>query len=496
MKKIKKILIANRGEIAVRVIHAAKELGICTVAVYSQVDRLAMHVMKADEVYPLSNRGIEPYLDMDQVLEIAELSQAEAIHPGYGFLSENHIFAREAARRGFIFIGPSSEAIWKMGDKIRAKELAQSVDVPVIPGFNLESIEDPNLNERAKEVGFPLLIKARAGGGGKGMRIVNDSKDLNAEITIAMSEAKEAFGDGSIFIEKLIQQPRHIEIQVLADQHGNAVYLFERECSIQRRHQKVIEEAPSSILTPELRREMGEAAIRLVKACSYANAGTLEFIMDQDRHFYFLEMNTRLQVEHPVTELISGVDLVKQQIRIAEGNSLLLKQSQLKINGHAIELRVYAEDPLNSFLPDIGTLRKYVPPKGIGVRVDDGYEQGMEIPVEYDPLIAKLIVHGSDRGEAISRMTRAAEEYEIDGVQNTLKFGAWVMEEEDFREGNIDTGYIADKMERFTHSTRDIDESAIAALVGTQYINQKNNSVKSKKKTILQNRWRSRKDFR
>jgi len=335
------------------------------------------------------------------------------------------------------------------------------------------------------------LIKARAGGGGKGMRIVHSEEELHQQITLAVREAKEAFGDGAVFIEKFIIKPRHIEIQILVDNYGNAVHLFERECSIQRRHQKVIEEAPSAVLNAELRKEMGNAAIRLVKACHYSNAGTLEFVIDKDKNFYFLEMNTRLQVEHPVTEFITGLDLVKQQIRIAEGESLGLSQNDIKINGHAIELRVYAEDPKNSFLPDVGKLRDYSAPKGIGVRVDDGYENDMEIPVEYDPLLAKLIVHGKTRHEAISRMKRAISEYEIDGVKNTLEFGNWVMSDQDFCSGNYNTGFISTKIDQFVNEESDKTYSMIAGIATYEFV-EKFKTAKINNKPILQSKWRER----
>ena len=490
MEKIRKILIANRGEIAVRIIQSSKELGIKTVAIYSQIDCRALHVKRADEVYKINNRGIEPYLDMDQIIEAAELTEADAIHPGYGFLSENYVFAREVITRGLIFIGPSPEAIALMGDKLKAKKIAASVQVPIIPGKEIiNELQDQDFR-KIEELGFPLMIKAKAGGGGKGMRIVNTEFELKEEIGLAMSEAKDAFGDGTVFLEKLIQNPRHIEIQVLADAHGQAVYLFERECSIQRRHQKVIEEAPSSILDSNLRKEMGEAALRLVRACNYSNAGTVEFILDGNKDFYFLEMNTRLQVEHPVTEFITGLDLVKEQIRISEGKNLSFSQHDLKINGHAIELRVYAENPRNSFLPDIGKLDTYIAPKGINVRLDDGYEQGMEVPVEYDPLISKLIVHGSTRKEAIERMKRAIGEYEIVGVFNTLEFGAWVMDDKDFCDGNFNTGFISEKLMKFTNEGGDETSSMIAALAGFIF-NEESRQTKAGIKPVLKSQWRN-----
>lgn len=492
MKKIRKLLVANRGEIAVRIIHAAKELGISTVAVFSETDRLAVHVFKADEAYALENRGIEPYLDMDQIINIGELAEVDAIHPGYGFLSENHVFAREACARGCIFIGPSHEAIALMGDKLKAKEVAGMADVPVVPGFQIEDKFGIEEQKIAENMGFPLLIKARAGGGGKGMRIVqNAADDLDQQIELAIREAKEAFGDGRVFVEKYIEQPRHIEIQVLSDEHGNAIHLFDRECSIQRRHQKVIEEAPSAVLDDALRSDMGEAALRLVNKSKYTNAGTVEFILDQDRNFFFLEMNTRLQVEHPVTEYITGIDLVKMQIKIAEGDRLSFSQRELKIRGHAIELRVYAEDPLNSFLPDTGKLEIYKVPKGIGVRIDDGYEEGMDVPVDYDPLLSKLIVHGKDRNEAIERMKRATKEYQLVGVKNTLEFGNWIMSDEDFINGDYHTGFVADKIDIFKGECGVEEEAMIASLVGVEIVDN-HPPEKSINKSILRNQWRER----
>ena len=491
MKKIKKILIANRGEIAVRILHAAKELGIRTVAMYSEVDRSALHVIKSDEVFALNYNGVEPYLDIEQILNIASKAKVDAIHPGYGFLSENSVFAHKVEEKGFIFIGPSGNAMEMLGDKLRAKDVALKAGVPVVPGFEINDVDDPELIEKINSIGFPILIKARAGGGGKGMRLVNSPDQIQDQMAYAVREAKEAFGDGSVFIEKYIKNPRHIEIQILADSHGNTVHLFERECSIQRRHQKVIEEAPSSVLDDALREEMGNAAIRLAKACNYTNAGTLEFILGENKNYYFLEMNTRLQVEHPVTEFITGVDIVKQQIWIAEGKALSFSQSDLKIVGHAIELRVYAEDPQNSFLPDIGILKKYRTPKGIGVRVDDGYEEGMEVPMEYDPLISKLVAYGANRNESIMRMKRAIDEYEIVGVRNTLDFGRFVMNDKDFCDGNFDTGFILSKLDKFTHFQDNATESMMAAIVSFEFLNE-NTNVKIHNKPILRSKWRER----
>ena len=397
-----KILIANRGEIAMRVIKTANRMGIKTVAVYSEIDRNAPHVKAADEAVligpPPSN---ESYLNAQKIIDVALQLNVDGIHPGYGFLSENAQFAELCKKNDLIFIGPNPEAIRIMGSKLAAKDAVKGYDIPMVPGID-QAIDDPvKAKKIASEIGFPILIKASAGGGGKGMRIVHKSEELESQMDRAISEAKSAFGDGSVFIEKYVSSPRHIEIQVLADTYGNTVHLFERECSIQRRHQKVIEEAPSSILTSELRKKMGEAAVKVAKACDYVGAGTVEFLLDGDLNFYFLEMNTRLQVEHPVTELICGIDLVEQQIRVARGEKLRFDQEDLSISGHAMELRVYAEDPLNDFLPSVGTLTTYKLPKGQGIRVDNGYEEGMEIPIYYDPMLAKLITYGTTRAEAL-----------------------------------------------------------------------------------------------
>ncbi|MDH4089419.1 MAG: acetyl-CoA carboxylase biotin carboxylase subunit [Cyclobacteriaceae bacterium] len=443
MTNIKKILVANRGEIAIRVMRTAREMGINTVAIFSEADRNALHVRYADEAVlvgpPPSN---ESYLRMDKVIQAAKLTGADAIHPGYGFLSENEEFARLVEHEGLIFIGPSSESIKLMGNKLAAKAAVSKFNVPLVPGTS-EPIE--NVNEAkiiASEIGYPILIKASAGGGGKGMRIVQQEADFEEQMDRATSEARSAFGDGSVFIEKYITKPRHIEFQVLGDKHGNVVHVFDRECSIQRRHQKVIEEAPSCILTPEKRVAMGEAAVNVAKSCGYYSAGTVEFILDDQLNFYFLEMNTRLQVEHPVTEEITGLDLVQLQILIAAGDEIPFNQKDLKINGHAIEVRVYAEDPANNFLPDIGTLRTYMRPQGLGIRVDDGFEQGMEIPFYYDPMIAKLITHAQNREAAIAKMIRAIQEYEITGIQTTLGFCEFVMHHDAFISGNFDTRFV------------------------------------------------------
>ena len=443
MPSIKKLLVANRGEIALRIMRSAKEMGIKTVAVYSEADRQALHVRFADEAVCIGPpSSSESYLRMEKILDAAAQTGAQAIHPGYGFLSENAVFAKKVKEAGLLFIGPSAESIELMGSKLGAKAAVARFNVPLVPG-TAEPISDISKAKKiAKDIGYPVLIKASAGGGGKGMRIVDKESEFDEQMERAVSEAKSAFGDGSVFIEKYVTQPRHIEFQIFGDQHGNVVHLFERECSIQRRHQKVVEEAPSSLLTPELRKQMGEAAVNAAKAANYFNAGTIEFIMDADKNFYFLEMNTRLQVEHPVTEQITGIDLVKLQIKIAEGEPLPFKQEDLKINGHAIEVRVYAEDPSNNFLPDIGTLKTYKRPQGHGIRVDDGFEQGMAIPFYYDPMIAKMICHDETREKAIGKTIRAIEEYEITGLETTLGFCRFVMNHPAFRSGHFDTQFV------------------------------------------------------
>ena len=442
-RKIKKLLVANRGEIALRVMRSARELGIKTVAVYSEADRQALHVRFADEAVCIGPPpSSESYLRMDKIIAAAKETGADAIHPGYGFLSENEDFASEVIKAGLIFVGPPPSAIEIMGSKLAAKNAAAKFNVPLVPG-TAEPISDITKAKKvSKEIGYPILIKASAGGGGKGMRIVTNEEEFIEQMERAVSEAISSFGDGSVFIEKYVTQPRHIEFQIFGDQQGNVVHLFERECSIQRRHQKVVEEAPSSILTPELRAKMGEAAVNVARSCGYFNAGTVEFILDANLNFYFLEMNTRLQVEHPVTEQITGLDLVKLQIRIAEGENIPFRQEDLKINGHAVEVRVYAEDPSNNFLPDIGTLKTYRRPQGHGIRVDDGFEEGMSIPFYYDPMIAKMICHAENREAAIEKTIRAIDEYQITGVETTLGFCKFVMEHEAFRSGNFDTKFV------------------------------------------------------
>jgi len=440
---MKKILIANRGEIALRVMKTAKKMGIKTVAIYSEIDRSSPHVKFADEAICIGgNPSSESYLKADRIVEEALKLEVDGIHPGYGFLSENASFAELVESKGMVFIGPDSNSIRVMGDKLAAKEAVKKYDIPMVPGID-QAVTDPKVAEKiAAEIGYPILIKAAAGGGGKGMRIVERPDELTEQMQRAISEAFSAFGDGSVFLEKYISSPRHVEFQVLADNYGNTIHLFERECSIQRRHQKVVEEAPSAILTPEIREKMGEAAVNVAKACGYRNAGTVEFLMDEKLNFYFLEMNTRLQVEHPVTECITGLDLVEQQIRIARGEKLDLKQEDVEMKGHAIELRVYAEDSYSDFLPNVGRLSGYGIPKGDGIRLDDGYEEGMDIPIFYDPMISKLVTYGKSRDEAIQTMIEAIDNYLIDGVKTTLPFGRFVMQHEACRSAAFDTHFV------------------------------------------------------
>ncbi|MBK7936879.1 MAG: acetyl-CoA carboxylase biotin carboxylase subunit [Lewinellaceae bacterium] len=463
---MKKILVANRGEIALRIMRTARRMGIQTVAVYSEADRHAPHVRFADEAVLLGPPpSAQSYLRGDKIIDAARKLGVEGIHPGYGFLSENAGFAQMVADAGIAFIGPEPHSIEMMGSKLAAKEAAKKFDVPMVPGIE-EAITDVEMaKEIGRRVGYPILIKASAGGGGKGMRIVEREGELKEQMERAISEAVSAFGDGSVFIEKYVTGPRHVEVQVMGDTHGNIVYLFERECSIQRRHQKVVEEAPSAILTPELRQAMGEAAIRVARACRYVGAGTVEFLVDEQRRFYFLEMNTRLQVEHPVTEMITGLDLVELQIRVARGEKLPFTQEDLQINGHALELRVYAEDPLNNFLPSVGTLTKYRLPHGPGIRVDGGYDEGMEVPIYYDPMLAKLVVHGATRDEAIQKMKEAIAGYEVEGVATTLPFGRFVLDHPAFASADFDTHFVQHYYtpEKLIDSHR--DEAEVAALL-------------------------------
>ena len=440
---MQKIVVANRGEIALRIMRTIRRMGIQSVAVFSDVDRNAPHVLFADEAVCIGPApSIQSYLNGDKIIAVAKELGADGIHPGYGFLSENAEFARKVEEAGINFIGPSPEAMRIMGSKLAAKESVKKYNVPMVPGID-HAIEDITIAKAvADKIGYPILIKASAGGGGKGMRVVENENELEEQMQRAISEARSSFGDGAVFIEKYVNSPRHIEIQVLADKHGNTVHLFERECSIQRRHQKVVEESPSSVLTPELRKKMGDAAVMVARSCGYTSTGTVEFLLDDQLNFYFLEMNTRLQVEHPVTEMITGIDLVEEQIKIARGEKLGFGQNDIVINGHALELRVYAEDPLNDFLPSIGTLTKYIKPGGDGIRIDDGYTEGMAIPVYYDPMIAKLVTHAKDRNEAIQKMKAAIREYKIEGIATTLPFGNFVFEHPAFISGTFDTHFV------------------------------------------------------
>ncbi|WP_375448540.1 acetyl-CoA carboxylase biotin carboxylase subunit [uncultured Fibrella sp.] len=494
--KINKLLVANRGEIALRVMRTAREMGIKTVAIYSEADRNALHVRYADEAVCVGPPpSAQSYLRGDAIIDVCRKFGVDAIHPGYGFLSENANFARQVREAGLIFIGPSPESIEVMGSKLAAKAAVSGYNIPMVPGTP-DAIDD---REEAKlisaKIGYPILIKASAGGGGKGMRVVEKDADFDEQMDRAVSEAISSFGDGSVFIEKYVTSPRHVEIQVLGDQHGNLIHLFERECSVQRRHQKVVEEAPSAVLTPEIREAMGQAAVDVARACGYYGAGTVEFIVDADLNFYFLEMNTRLQVEHPVSELITGVDLVEQMIYIAEGKALTIKQGDLKIKGHAVEVRVYAEDPANNFLPDVGTLETYVRPQGNGVRVDDGFEQGMAIPIYYDPMIAKLITYGNDRGAAIQKMIRAIDEYQITGVQTTLPFCKFVMEHDAFRSGKFDTGFVANYFTPEVLKTEaDAQETELAAVLAAYLLDTQKPKATTLQSTMTpsKSRWRER----
>jgi acetyl-CoA carboxylase, biotin carboxylase subunit len=439
----KKILIANRGEIAVRVIRACRELGITSVAVYSDVDRASLHVRKADEAYHIGPPAAsESYLNFAKILDVAKRSKADAIHPGYGFLSENSKFAQACADAGVKFIGPTAASMETMGSKTRARQEMEKAGVPFVPGTSRGLESAKQAEQVAAKIGYPVMLKAAAGGGGKGMRLVHEAKELKPALEAAQSEAERAFGDREVYVEKAILNPRHIEVQVLADEHGNTVYLGERECSIQRRHQKVLEESPSPIVDPDMRRRMGEVAVRVAKAAGYTNAGTVEFLVDENKNFYFLEMNTRLQVEHPVTELVTGLDLVHLQIRVAAGEKLPFRQQDVHIRGHAIECRIYAEDPDNNYFPSPGKITLLLSPAGPGIRVDSGMYEGWTVPIDYDPLLAKLIGYGTDRTQAVSRLTRALDEYFVGGIKTNISLFRRILVDAGFQAGALDTGYL------------------------------------------------------
>lgn len=473
---------------------SCKEMGIATVAIYSDADQNAPFVRFADEAVSVGPPpSAQSYLQMDTIINAALELGVEGIHPGYGFLSENATFARKVTEAGITFIGPSPESMEVMGDKLASKAAVKKYNIPLVPGTEGAIDDISEAIETAKEIGFPVLIKASAGGGGKGMRIVEREEDLAGEVKMAISEAESAFGNGAVFIERYVAGPRHIEVQVMADSHGNTTYIFERECSIQRRHQKVIEEAPSAVLTPERRKEMGECAVAVAKACDYRGAGTVEFLYDENNNFYFLEMNTRLQVEHPVSEMISGLDLVKEQIRVARGEKLSFTQEDLKINGHSIEVRVYAEDPQNNFLPDIGHLKRYRSPEGEGIRVDDGFEEGMDIPIFYDPMISKLVVHGKDREDAIRKMTWAIDNYEIDGVETTLGFCRYAINHEAFVSGKFDTHFVNKHWDPKALIADDHNGRELAAMfAGKFFEDHLDNTIRLKEEKKPLNPWKTK----
>ena len=444
-KPLRKILVANRGEIARRIIRACQEMNIPTVAVYSEADRHALHVLEADEAVPIGPPPpLESYLNMDAIIAAAQQTGCDAIHPGYGFLSENPVFARKCRDAGLVFIGPTPEAMELVGNKLRARQTVLQHGVPVTPGMESHAADFQEIRQFARKIGYPIMIKAAAGGGGKGMRVVHSEDELQHALEASQREALSAFGDDTVYLEKFIEKPRHVEIQVLADTHGHAVHVFERECSIQRRHQKIIEESPSPALDDALRQQMGEAALKVIQAVGYTNAGTVEFLLDENRNFYFLEVNARIQVEHPVTELISGIDLVKQQIRIASGETLPFTQEDLVQRGHALECRIYAEDPENNFLPSIGTLQFVQEPVGPGIRIDSGIYSGMEVTHYYDPILSKIIVWDETRQGAINKMIRALQQYIILGVKTPIPFLIEVLNHSEFRAGNLSTRFIDD----------------------------------------------------
>jgi acetyl-CoA carboxylase biotin carboxylase subunit len=453
---INKILIANRGEIAVRIIKACREMEIATVAVYSEADRDSLHVQLADEAVLIGPPpATDSYLNMGRIVQAARATHSQAIHPGYGFLAENAVFARLCEKEGIIFIGPNSNALELVGDKVRARQTMEKAGIPIIPGMKSIPKSVAECEAAARTIGYPVIVKASAGGGGKGMRIVGEENDLKPAVEAGMREAKSAFGDESVYLEKYLEEPRHVEFQVLADNFGHMVHLFERECSIQRRHQKIVEESPSPVLDDALRAKMGETAKKAMQAAGYNNAGTVEFLLDQNRNFYFLEVNARLQVEHPVTELVTGVDLVRQQIRIASGEKLSMAQNDLRQRGHAIECRIYAEDPANNFLPSAGKILFFKEPKGPGVRHDGGIYSGWDVPIYYDPILAKLIVWAENRDLACRRMTSALDDYAIIGIHTTIGFLKDIINHPEFRAGRTNTGFIKRYFESWGEKGKD-----------------------------------------
>lgn len=489
---IKKVLVANRGEIAVRIIRSCREMDILTVAVYSDADRKALHVLYADEAMHIGpSPSTESYLNIENIIRAARLSGANAIHPGYGFLSENPEFSARCQEEGIVFIGPSPLAISMMGDKITARKTMMEAGVPVVPGAGGKISTENEATSIIKQIGLPVMIKASAGGGGKGMRLVTREKDITSALRAARSEAKSAFGDDAVFIEKYIESPHHIEYQILADSHGHVIHLFERECSVQRRHQKIIEETPSPILTPGHRRQMGETAVAAARAVDYQGAGTIEFIVDKDLNYYFLEMNTRLQVEHPITERVVGVDLVKEQIHIANGKPLSYRQEDLKQQWHAIECRVYAEDPDNNFMPAPGKVTHIDIPYGVGVRVDGSIYEGFEIPLFYDPLIAKLIVWGKDRTEALERSRRALKEFKITGVKNNLRFLERILQAKGFVDGDYTTHFIEENKDFLMHEEQCDDhcEDIVMITALMEYL-RKIKKASPREMTALKNNWK------
>ncbi|GAO30289.1 acetyl-CoA carboxylase biotin carboxylase subunit [Geofilum rubicundum] len=482
---IKKVLVANRGEIAVRIVRSCREMGIRSVAVYSDADRTSMHVRYADEAYRLGPApSSESYLNIDKIISIAKKSKADAIHPGYGFLSENTDFANRILQAGLIFIGPSAEAITAMGDKMTARSLMKKAGVTIVPGTDELPEADEDIKKLAREIGYPVMLKASAGGGGKGMRLVKSEEDLIPSLLRAKSEARTAFGNEAVYMEKYLLEPHHIEFQIMADNHGHVVHLFERECSVQRRHQKVVEETPSPFITPELRAAMAEQAIAAAKSVNYSGAGTVEFLVDKDRNFYFLEMNTRLQVEHPITERVTGIDIVKAQIKVANNEPLEMSQNEIIQRGHAIEARIYAEDPVNNFNPSPGLIRHITEPLGLGVRTDGYVYEGFEIPMYYDPLISKLIVWAPTRADAIERMKRALYEYKITGVKTNISFVQSIMQAQPFVDGNYNTHFIDDHIDELTKPDTSDEESEDIAMIMAylDYQNQQNKRMDFTKK--------------